>query len=152
MIGSRFTCCVLLLVAGNFVVRTAKAQSCKCRKLYTCIAKRCIVAPHTDVRITGHETPLFYDVPRDITCTATGIEVTTMYWLLIVSRFEVTIVSDNFVNELVLDLHPTREGTDLNGAEFKCVAVDTGGRRYEGVIAITVTGIYVPSSLHVEMV
>ena len=64
-----------------------------------------------------------------------------MHWLLIVARFELFVVSDNFVNELVLDLYPTREGTDLDGAVFKCVAVDTGGSTYEGVITISVTGI-----------
>ena len=65
-----------------------------------------------------------------------------MQWLLVLAGFEFLALSDSYVNELVLNLSPTQEGTDLDGSVFKCVAVDTGGVRYESVVTISVEGMY----------
>ena len=63
-----------------------------------------------------------------------------MQWLLQVAGFYFPIISDNGVNELVLQLQPTRDGADLDGSTFKCVATTTNGTRYEQSITVCVKG------------
>ena len=71
------------------------------------------------------------------------MKVAAMQWLLVVAGFELTVRSESTVDELVLNLSPTQEGTDLDGAVFKCVAVDTGGIRYEAIITLSVEGMQI---------
>ena len=94
----------------------------------------------TEITITGHEPSLLYGLSQNITCRASGIQVASMQWLLQVAGFYAPIVSDSGVSELVLQLQPTRDGADLDGSVFKCVATTTDGTRYEQSITVRVKG------------
>lgn len=65
-----------------------------------------------------------------------------MQWLLVVGWFEANFLSGSNITELLLNLNPPQEGIDLNKAVFKCVAVDTRGRRYQEIISIFVEGMH----------
>ena len=96
--------------------------------------------------VTGHEQPLIYGLSQDITCGMAGMEPVSMMWMLSVAGYNVPFVSDNSVSVLVLRLTPD-PSSSLDGSEFTCVAVGSGGERYEVSITIRVKGTYAHTTI-----
>ena len=91
--------------------------------------------------MTGNETPLVVGVPRDLVCTAVGIDVNIIEWRLIVPGFvgfEPLMGSASNVNELAIQPQFSQAGVQ----SFKCVVISTTGERYTKEAQVSLQGMY----------
>ena len=86
--------------------------------------------------VAGNETPLVKGVSRDLTCTANNIDVATIEWRIVVSGFELKILSGASVNELTIQPLPGQIGMQM----YKCVVVSTTGEQYTADAPIEIQG------------
>ena len=94
----------------------------------------------SDVVVTGNETPLIVGVPRDLVCTAVGIDVNIIEWRLIIPGFvgfEPLLSSASNVNELTIQPLPSQAGVQ----SFKCVVISTTGHHYTKEAHVSLQGI-----------
>lgn len=88
------------------------------------------------VTVTGDETPLVIGTQRDLTCTATGIIVSTIQWKIVIAGFEPTLSSGTNVNQLTIQPFPFQTGSQM----YKCVVVSTSGQTYSADALLTIQG------------
>ena len=89
--------------------------------------------------ITGNETPLVVGAQRDLTCTASNIDVATIEWIYVLQFFpfsEISFADASNVDELILELTPPQTGQYL----FKCVVVGTDGQTCSVDVPLTFEG------------
>lgn len=86
--------------------------------------------------VAGNETPLVKGVSRDLICTANNINVSTIEWRIVVSGFELKILSGASVNKLTIQPLPGQIGMQM----YKCVVVSTTGEQYTADALIEIQG------------
>jgi hypothetical protein len=87
--------------------------------------------------VTGDETPLVVNIPRDLTCTAVNIDVSRIEWRIVIAGFEPILSFAENVNELTIQPLPFQSGDQT----YKCVVISTSGERYSEDAIITIEGI-----------
>ena len=64
-----------------------------------------------------------------------------MEWQLLVGGFAAPVVTTKIANNITMEVMAKRGGVDLNGATFRCSAVDSGGNTCTNDIIVSVKGM-----------